>query len=138
MGQLFNRLKDFTNSHLNDNKFKEDNFIETEFFINKDNLNEDEELKKIIDNLNINSNNNNNRNDANQWSKSNVNTNYYTVLGVSQSSTKEEVSLAYKTLIKKYHPDKVLNLGKEFQDLAILKTKEINYAYQKIKEERKW
>ncbi len=132
MGQIFNRLKDISSSYFNEEKFNEDKFIESNFVFD-----EDEELKKIIDNLDSNSQKNN-KSFSDENFRSNVNMNYYNILGVSFASSKEEVSLAYKTLIKQYHPDKVANLGKEFQELAILKTKEINFAYQKIKEERKW
>jgi len=39
-------------------------------------------------------------------------------------------------LAVKYHPDKVANLGPEFQKLAEEKFKSINDAYQTIRKER--
>ena len=40
---------------------------------------------------------------------------------------------AYKSLVKKYHPDKVSHLGDEFKDLAETRLKEINEAYDYFK-----
>ena len=36
----------------------------------------------------------------------------------------------------KYHPDKVGHLGKDFQKIAEEKFKQLNEAYQRIKQER--
>jgi DnaJ like chaperone protein len=41
----------------------------------------------------------------------------------------------YKEKLLQYHPDRVQCLGKEFQDLAEQKTKELNEAYQRILKE---
>jgi len=56
---------------------------------------------------------------------------YYEVLGVSRSSSLDEIKKAYKRLAKKYHPD--LNKDKD----AIEKFKEINEAYQVLGDEEK-
>lgn len=45
-----------------------------------------------------------------------------------------ELKKAYLEMIKKYHPDKVSNLGKEFVEIAEKKTKEINDVYSKALE----
>lgn len=56
--------------------------------------------------------------------------NPYKVLGVDESSTKEEIRKAYLDLVKKYHPDKYRDnpLG----DLADEKMRDINRAYDTL------
>lgn len=54
------------------------------------------------------------------------------ILGVKINATKEEIQNAYRTMIKKYHPDKVASLGGEFSEIAEKKTTEINLAYQML------
>ena len=56
----------------------------------------------------------------------------YTVLGVSPGASREEIHAAYRKLANQYHPDKVAHLGKEFQDLAEQRFKEIQQAYQTL------
>ena len=57
----------------------------------------------------------------------------YTVLGVGRSASAEEIKQAYRRLAGQYHPDKVAHLGKEFQDLAEARFKQIQAAYQELK-----
>ena len=59
--------------------------------------------------------------------------NPYTVLGVSQGASDQEIQKAYKTLASRYHPDKVQHLGEEFRELAEKRFKEIQQAYQELK-----
>jgi len=124
MGQIFNRIKNIANSYVNDQNTDFTHILQED----------DEELKRIIDNLDSESKTHTNTNYKNFSS----NKNHYELLGVSISSSKEEVYVAYKNLLKQYHPDKVANMGVEIQEIAQLKTKEINFAFQKIKEEKKW
>ncbi|MFC1801485.1 molecular chaperone DnaJ [Nanoarchaeota archaeon] len=56
---------------------------------------------------------------------------YYEILGVSKSSSKEEIKKAYKKLAKKYHPD----INKE--EGAEAKFKEINEAVSILADEQK-
>ena len=57
---------------------------------------------------------------------------YYAILGVSKNATKEEISKAFKSLARKYHPD--VNKGdKTAED----KFKEINEAYEVLKDDEK-
>ncbi len=52
------------------------------------------------------------------------------ILGVAPDADREEIKKAYKQAIKKYHPDKVSHLGKDFSDLANEKFLEIQKAYE--------
>lgn len=58
----------------------------------------------------------------------------YSVLGVSQSASDEEVKKAYRELARKYHPDNYQN--NPLADLAEEKMKEINQAYDTITKQR--
>lgn len=59
----------------------------------------------------------------------------YKVLGVSASSSDEEVKTAYRELAKKYHPDHYSD--SPLSDLAADKMKEINEAYDQIMDMRR-
>lgn len=58
----------------------------------------------------------------------------YKVLGVSPSATDEEIKQAYRSLAKKYHPDRYK--GHDLEDLANEKLKQINMAYDTIMKDR--
>lgn len=58
----------------------------------------------------------------------------YSVLGVSQDASDEEVKKAYRELARKYHPDNYAN--NPLADLAEEKMKEINEAYDTITKQR--
>ena len=60
----------------------------------------------------------------------------YEVLGVDRGQGFEEIRGRYKAKLLQYHPDRVLHLGREFQEMAEQKTKEITEAFQKIQKER--
>ncbi len=53
----------------------------------------------------------------------------YAVLGLTQGATTDEVKKAYKRLVMKYHPDRNTD-----DKLAEEKIKEINVAYEKVKD----
>jgi len=55
---------------------------------------------------------------------------WFKVLGLSHSATIEEVKEAYKTLIKRNHPDRVHGMAQAFMNLAEAETKKLNAAYQ--------
>ena len=55
------------------------------------------------------------------------------VLGVPRDASQEQIRSAYRTLIKKYHPDRVANLGEEFRVLAEERSKAINEAYGRLR-----
>lgn len=54
---------------------------------------------------------------------------YYAVLGLEKGADFAEIKKAYRKLSMQYHPDKVGHLGEEFKKIAEEKMKEINVAY---------
>jgi DnaJ-like protein len=71
--------------------------------------------------------------DPSQWveaNENNTNDAWFTVLGLSAAATIEDVKDAYKTLIKRNHPDRVHGMAPIFQALAEAETKKINAAYR--------
>ncbi len=60
----------------------------------------------------------------------------YDVLGVDRSEGFEEIRKQYKEKLLQYHPDRVAHLGRELQEVAEQKTKEITQAFQRIASER--
>ncbi len=64
-----------------------------------------------------------------------MNKNPYSVLGVPENATEEQIKSAYRELAKKYHPDNYQD--SPLRDLATEKMKEINEAYDEIQKLRK-
>jgi DnaJ-domain-containing protein 1 len=60
----------------------------------------------------------------------------YSILGVSRQAGQSEIRAAYLKLANQYHPDKVAHLGKEFQQMAEQRFKEIQEAYEHLKKGR--
>lgn len=65
-------------------------------------------------------------------SESNRTQDPYTILEISRNASTDEIKAAYRKQAAKYHPDKVMYLGEEFQKLAEQRFKEIQNAYQQI------
>ena len=61
---------------------------------------------------------------------------FYSVLGITPDATDKEVKDAYREMVRKYHPDKVEHLGKDFVGVAKEKFQNIQQAYDKIAQER--
>ena len=60
----------------------------------------------------------------------------YSVLGVSQDASDEEIKKAYRRLSRKYHPD--ANINNPDKDKAEEKFKEVQQAYDQIMKEREY
>jgi len=59
--------------------------------------------------------------------------NPHRILGLDDHASDLEIKQAYRRLANQYHPDKVAHLGREFRELAEIKFKEIQRAYQELK-----
>lgn len=64
-----------------------------------------------------------------------VNSDYH-VLGIEPSATEEEIKRAYRQMAVRYHPDKVAQMGEEYQKGAKEKFQKVQEAYEAIKKAR--
>lgn len=60
----------------------------------------------------------------------------YSVLGLSSSSTDDQLKKAYRKLAVKYHPDKVAHLGEDHIRTAEEKFQKVQEAYENVKTSR--
>ena len=60
----------------------------------------------------------------------------YSVLGITPTATDEEVKKAYRSMAIKHHPDKVAQMGEEYQKGAKEKFQQIQDSYDAIKKRR--
>ncbi len=126
MGQLFDRFKDYLKSEIK--------YSEVEFH------NEEDDLKKIIQELNNQKKESEQNSKSQQRENSKEETNSKMdlnkaceILEIPINADLETIQNSYRRLVKEYHPDKVNNMGKEIRLLAQKKTIEINQAYEYIK-----
>jgi uncharacterized membrane protein YkvA (DUF1232 family) len=56
----------------------------------------------------------------------------WAVLGVARGASAEEITRAYREQMKRYHPDRVADLGEELRRLAHQKALDIQRAYAEI------
>jgi DnaJ-domain-containing protein 1 len=61
----------------------------------------------------------------------------YAVLGVSVGSSDEEIEQAYRRKMSEYHPDRVASAAEEIRALAETRARDINAAYETIRQQRK-
>lgn len=66
----------------------------------------------------------------------NASENAYKILEIDKSVSDDQVKRAYRKMVKKYHPDKLRDLGEEHLTGAKEKFQSIQDAYEKIKNER--
>jgi len=64
-----------------------------------------------------------------------VNSDYH-VLGIEPGATEEEIKKAYRQMAIRYHPDKVIHMGEEYQKGAKEKFQKVQEAYENIKKSR--
>ncbi len=57
----------------------------------------------------------------------------FEVLGVPRGASSEEITRAFRSKMKQYHPDRVADLGEELRDVAHEKSVEIQQAYEALK-----
>ncbi|RLD30108.1 MAG: molecular chaperone DjiA [Bacteroidetes bacterium] len=62
--------------------------------------------------------------------------NAYKILEIDKSASDTEIKRAYRRMAKKYHPDKVMHLGKEHQKGAEEKFRQVQGAYEQLQKER--
>ncbi|PTM11277.1 MAG: molecular chaperone DjlA [Bacteroidetes bacterium] len=62
--------------------------------------------------------------------------NAYKILEIEKTATVNEIKAAYRKMAKKYHPDKVIHLGKEHQKGAEEKFRQVQEAYEKLQKEK--
>ncbi len=60
----------------------------------------------------------------------------YTILEIERTATDEEVKKAYRTMAKKYHPDRVNSKDEAIKKGAEEKFKQVQKAYEQIQKER--
>ncbi len=64
--------------------------------------------------------------------------NAYKILEINKSATVADIKAAYRKMAKKYHPDKVIHLGKEHQQGAEEKFRQVQEAYEQLQKEKEF
>ena len=58
---------------------------------------------------------------------------YARALGLEQPFESKDIKTTYRKIIAQYHPDRVIAMGPEIQEVAEKKAKEINEAYEHLR-----
>lgn len=57
---------------------------------------------------------------------------HYELLGLEPSADADAIKTAFRREIARYHPDKVIHLGAEFQEMAAVRAAELTIAYKTL------
>lgn len=60
----------------------------------------------------------------------------YKILDIDRSATNAEIKTAYRTMAKKYHPDKLQHMDEAYQKGALEKFTKVQEAYEQLQKER--
>lgn len=91
---------------------------------------EDDELKRIIDELNSDKSKNSHEQQSNYRNSENDDVmKAFNTLGIPVNSDAQVIKTAYRNKMKEYHPDRFVKLDKELQEKSRKKSQEINMAY---------
>ncbi len=90
---------------------------------------EDDELKKIIDELNSDKSKQSHEQHPNSNRSNDEVTKAFFTLGIPPNSAPQTIKTAYRNKMKEYHPDRFVKLDKELQEKSRKKSQEINIAY---------
>ena len=77
----------------------------------------------------------NNLDDGEFKENKNTEKRYMSIFGLQKNASEDEIKKRYRELMSQYHPDKVQHLGREFQQMAEKKTKEIQKAYDYFRQD---
>lgn len=61
--------------------------------------------------------------------------NYYEMLSIERSADASTIKTAFRREIARYHPDKVVHLGPEFQEMAATRAAELTVAYKTLSDQ---
>jgi DnaJ like chaperone protein len=61
--------------------------------------------------------------------------NAYKILEIDKDASVDEIKKAYRKMAKKYHPDRLVHLGKEHQAGAEEKFRQVQEAYEQLQKE---
>src|SRR5690606_11388010 len=60
----------------------------------------------------------------------------YKILEINANATESEIKTAYRTMAKKYHPDKLIHMDEAYRKGAEDKFRKVQEAYEQIQKER--